>query len=980
MIGKTFSHYKILEKLGEGGMGIVYKAIDGRLDRYVALKFLPLHLNQTEDGKRRFVREAKTASALEHPNICTIYDIGETDDGQMYIAMPAYEAESLEKKIEEDSLSLDVSIEVAIQISRGLSKAHKREIIHRDIKPANILIGSDNQVTIVDFGLAKLAGKTLITKEGTTLGTVSYMSPEQTAGTDVDHRSDIWSLGVVLYEMLTGRRPFKGDYEQAVIYSIVNEDPVPIQTLNPEIPDDLAEIVNKALQKDPDKRYPSVDKVLLDLELFQRSKYNTASAFDLKTLLLYLKKPQVALGAAAVVVFLILGISWFLNQQASVRWATEEALPEIERLIEINWRDYTEAYELAEEAEQFIPNNNQLLEYIDITSVRLNITSEPDGASVFIKEYDSPNEEWSYLGETPIDSVRMPIGIFRWKIEKEGYEPVEAAATSWAVAIAGGDMLQANNFHRVLDEVGTIPDGMVRVSGNQTPVGQIDDFFIDRYEVTNREFKEFVDDGGYQTQDYWEHEFVKENQILSWDEAMSQMRDQTNRPGPSTWQAGTYLEGTDDYPVTGLSWYEAAAYAKWAGRSLPTGYHWGLARGEGSQMIQWPQLGGNAIFAPFSNFNGQGPVAVGSLPGYSSYGVYDLAGNAREWCWNPTSQGRLIRGGAWNSNSYAFAELRNAPPFNRSETNGFRTVQYMDPEKVPEAALSEMRIQLLADYIPKEPVSDEIFQIYKQQFAYDPTPLNSQVEESDTSAIYWDYYRVTYDAAYSNERIIGHLFLPKGVSPPYQTIIYFPGSAALFRTNSQNFQNYYEFPVFLSFLVKNGRAVFFPVYKGTFERGIGMNVMPILSSGNHAFTDYLIQIVKDYRRSLDYLETRSDIDNDKFAYYGMSWGGWMGTIIPAVEERLQANIILAGGMFSQGQPEAEQINYVTRVDVPTLMLNGRYDSTRPYDTSIKPMLDLLGTPDDDKKLVVYETDHIPPKVEYIKEILDWLDLYLGPVK
>ncbi|MDX1591333.1 MAG: dienelactone hydrolase family protein, partial [Balneolaceae bacterium] len=210
-------------------------------------------------------------------------------------------------------------------------------------------------------------------------------------------------------------------------------------------------------------------------------------------------------------------------------------------------------------------------------------------------------------------------------------------------------------------------------------------------------------------------------------------------------------------------------------------------------------------------------------------------------------------------------------------------------------------------------------------------------------------------------------------------VIYFPGSAALFRTNSQNFSEYYEFPVFLSFLVNNGRAVFFPVYKGTFERGVDMDVMPILSNGTNAYTDYLIQVVKDYRRSLDYLETRNDIDDQKFAFYGMSWGGWMGTIIPAVEERLKANILLAGGMFSQGQPEAEQINYVTRVDIPTLMLNGRYDSTRPYDTSIKPLFDLLGTPEEQKKLVVYDTDHIPPKVEYIKEILDWLDLHLGAV-
>jgi len=265
MIGKTITHYKILEKLGEGGMGVVYKAEDTKLDRFVALKFLPPHLSQAEEEKKRFIHEAKAASGLQHNNICTIHEINETEDNQMYIVMECYEGESLKEKIERGPLPVDEALDIVIQIARGLEKAHAKEIVHRDIKPANILITEDGVVKIVDFGLAKLAGRTVLTKEGTTLGTVNYMSPEQTEGADVDHRADIWALGVMFYEMLTGEKPFKGDYELAVIYSILNEEPEPLQKHNPTIPEELDTIVHKTLAKKPAERYTSIKNFLKDL-------------------------------------------------------------------------------------------------------------------------------------------------------------------------------------------------------------------------------------------------------------------------------------------------------------------------------------------------------------------------------------------------------------------------------------------------------------------------------------------------------------------------------------------------------------------------------------------------------------------------------------------------------------------------------------------------------------------------------------------
>jgi serine/threonine-protein kinase len=271
MIGKTISHYKIIEKLGTGGMGIVYKAQDLKLDRFVALKFLPPHLTSSEDEKQRFIHEAKAASSLDHNNICAIHEIDETEDGQLFISMAYYEGETLDKKIKEKPLPIDEAIGIVLQIAQGLATAHEREIVHRDIKPANIMLTKKGVVKVLDFGLAKLSTQTKLTKESTTLGTVSYMSPEQAKGEEVDHKTDIWSLGVIIYEMLTGQLPFKGEYESAVLYSIINDTQEPITGLRSGVPMELERIINKCLQKNSAERYQHVDELIVDLQGFKKS-------------------------------------------------------------------------------------------------------------------------------------------------------------------------------------------------------------------------------------------------------------------------------------------------------------------------------------------------------------------------------------------------------------------------------------------------------------------------------------------------------------------------------------------------------------------------------------------------------------------------------------------------------------------------------------------------------------------------------------
>ena len=264
MIGKTISHYKILEKLGEGGMGVVYKAEDTKLDRYVALKFLSPRALGTEEEMARFAREAKAAAALSHPNICTIHEIDDAD-GQTFIAMECVKGGNLKARIGAGPVEVADALDIAIQIAEGLAAAHKAKIVHRDIKPANIVVTPEGRAKIMDFGLAQMAGAAHLTRTGATVGTVAYMSPEQARGDDIDHRTDIWSLGVVLYEMVTGERPFRGARDQAIIYSILNNEPLPPAASRAGTPAALDAVVAKALAKNPTARYQSADELAADL-------------------------------------------------------------------------------------------------------------------------------------------------------------------------------------------------------------------------------------------------------------------------------------------------------------------------------------------------------------------------------------------------------------------------------------------------------------------------------------------------------------------------------------------------------------------------------------------------------------------------------------------------------------------------------------------------------------------------------------------
>jgi dienelactone hydrolase len=499
---------------------------------------------------------------------------------------------------------------------------------------------------------------------------------------------------------------------------------------------------------------------------------------------------------------------------------------------------------------------------------------------------------------------------------------------------------------------------MLRASGGPATVrGQtvvLDDYWIDRFEVTNRQFKAFVDAGGYRTRSYWSEPFTSGTRTLSWDEAMAAFRDTTGRLGPATWELGTYPDGQADHPVGGVSWYEAAAYAAFAGKSLPTAFHWYNAAG----------LGNYSDILVASNYGGKGSAPVGQYQGLGPFGTSDMAGNVKEWCSTASGARRFIPGGGWNEPSYMFTDLDAQAPLDRQPTYGFRCVKYI---KAPQAALNAID-QRARDFTQEKPVGDQVFEVIRRMYAYDRRPLKEAVEavEDDSQ---WRKETVSFDAGYGSERMRAYLYLPKNAAPPFQTVIHFPSGGARLAQSSR------QLPLrFLDFMIRSGRAVLYPIYLGTFERHTAVE------SGPNAERDLTIAWSKELGRSIDYLETRRDIDSGRIAYYGFSVGAVVGPILTALEPRFKASILLGGGVVDVTQPpEIEPINFAPRVHVPTLMVSGRQDFARPVETLQRPLFNLLGPPPDQKRLALFEGGHIPRLQDIIREMLDWLDRYLGPV-
>jgi predicted esterase len=770
----------------------------------------------------------------------------------------------------------------------------------------------------------------------------------------VDHCSDQFAFGVVLYEMLTGRLPFEGDSVNAIWSAVLISRPTPLRQLRPEVPAALERIVCRCLEKDPARRFPSMVHLAAELE-----RYGSPRARAGRRVVAFLKRPAGIATLAALP--LVLGAAgWLWSREANRRWAGREALADITRLTERG--DIYQAYRTALRAERYQPENAELQRMLSRITLPVPVNTDPPGAEVWVKGYSTPDAEWERLGVTPMKQ-RFPYAMMRWRIIREGYEPFEGAPFS---ADAIGALAQGIK----LDSVGTRPPGMVRIPGgvfatlpgahlpDELPAVQLGWFFFDRYEVTNRQYREFVDSGGYRKQNWWPATIRHEGTELPWREAMSRFVDATGRPGPSTWEAGGYPAAQADYPVGGISWYEAAGYCAFAGKSLPTVYHWFHALGQ-------DQLSDILLH---SNIDGEAKAPAGRFRGLSAYGTYDMAGNVKEWVWNSTGDSRYVLGGAWNEPGYLFKNLVAQPPMNREPTNGVRCARYPEP---PTSALMAP-IDPTYEYRQPPPLTGEAFSVLQGLYAYDKTPLDARVERVNDSLPNYRRETVSYRTAYGNDRMEAHLLMPRNGSPPYQAVIWFPGSDAFLLRSSESFASTYLF----DFIPRAGRVLVYPTYKAMYERA-----EPLVNTPS-AERDMTIRWTQDISRTIDYLETRSDIAARKLAFYGFSLGAMKGPVFTAIEPRFAASILLGGGFTPDiFRPEIHPASFAPRVRTPTLMINGRDDFLMPYELSEKPLFELLGPPPNHKRHARLDGGHIPTdRLAIIREVLDWLDRHLGSVE
>ncbi|HEX6309844.1 MAG TPA: SUMF1/EgtB/PvdO family nonheme iron enzyme [Longimicrobiales bacterium] len=675
-------------------------------------------------------------------------------------------------------------------------------------------------------------------------------------------------------------------------------------------------------------------------------------------------------GVAALAVWGIAVTGWLVTvgRSSASHWDVVTGLAEIERLV--GESKFEEAYAIAEQLDPRLDSDSVRAGMWAQVSVTAGIESDPSGARVFRRAYAPADAEWREVGRTPIDSVRLPLGVTRLRFELGGHRTHELAVPASRLPQLGVVELHGN---------GELPEEMVYVPGapaagayalfapglEQVAPVDVHDFHMARHEVTNREYREFVAAGGYTDRTCWPEPFVLDGRTLTFDEAMTHMRDATGRAGPATWDAGSYPRGRADHPVGGVSWYEAAAYACWRGMALPTVYHWFRAA---HPVATSPHV------VPLSNF-GDGPARVGSYQGVSWGGIHDLAGNVREWTQNAQGSGeaRFLLGGGWDDQPYAFNDAVTARAFDRSPMNGIRLTQYPDTTSLG-AARAPLTLAF-RDYRAETPVGDDVFELYRQMYAYDGVPLNARISATDTAEL-WIRQRVELDAGYGGERLTTFVFLPRDRAGPHQTVVYFPGSNVIYSRSNDDVSI-----GTIDFVLLSGRAVILPIFKGTFERGSELS--SDIQDTSNSWRDHMIAWSKDMRRSIDYAATREDLAVDQLSYLGISWGSAVAPVMVALEPRIRANVLIAGGLLmQQTQPIVDPFNFLPRVTQPTIMLSARYDSFYPLETAGRPFYDNLGTPSGQRKLVIYDANHGVlgyARNAIVRETLDWLDQYVGPV-
>lgn len=642
-----------------------------------------------------------------------------------------------------------------------------------------------------------------------------------------------------------------------------------------------------------------------------------------------------------------------------------EKLLELSRLRDAG--DYSAAFALASEIAPSLDPDLVNEEFWQEYSWAVDLNTEPQGATVYRQQIDAAEDDWEVLGTTPLRNVRFAEHEgYRLRFQLDGYRDVKVLQT----AIRGVDWRNLEPMNPVrLDTADTLPENMVRIPPFTEDLVEYAEFLMDRFEVTNREYEKFVLAGGYENRKYWVYPFVKDGEEIPWDEATAELVDRTGRPGPATWSGGTYPSEKGDHPVGGVSWYEAAAYAEFAGKQLPTETHRKAAM-RYFRHNSW-------LITPRSHFGGDGPRPVGEGRAMSTLGIFDLVGNVREWIWNPVDESsRGTKGAAWTDAIFIAGWVIPKSPWDRDATNGFRTIRSFETEEKLARLREPVEPRQSRDYRSEQPVGDAEFEIYKQLYAYDAFPLNAEIVGSEEFE-HWVRQEVRYDLPYG-ERGGAYIYLPKRGEAPFEVVGFWGGSGVLSNKSIDD-----QYIKAFDFIVRDGRAVALPMFKGAYWRddeNFSITHGALLDNpGGTRYRDYQVRWVQDLSRMIDYLQTRDDLNADRLAYYGFSWGGQTAPIALAIEDRFDAAVLNVGGLWDvyHFRPEIDPINFITRVRTPVLMLNGEFDIVFPLDRAQEPMFDLLGTDPGHKKHYISADAHMVSRDIMIRETLDWLDRYLS---
>ncbi len=1014
--GDKLGLFEVIRLLGIGGMGEVYLAKDLRLNRQVALKILPPNSITDPNATKRFLREAQAAASLEHTHICTIHEIGEEND-LSFIVMQFFEGETLAEKIKRSPLKPQEALRFALQIADALDEAHSHGIIHRDIKPANIIITPSNSAQVLDFGLAKKvlydpadsesSLKTFLSQPGLIMGTVSYMSPEQVRGGEADVRSDLWSLGVVLYEMLTGKTPFTGANSVEKLAAVLYQEPD-----QQDVPAEIAGILKKALQKAPEDRYQTADEMIVELkrqkqelDFEEQLKMHVSIAPGDKVLSEKMsqilsgqagrkissgkKKQAVKIGrmifSGVLAVALVFG-GWYLWKF----WRVMQAQENLRRMEELAKEEKNfEAYDLARQVEQVLPGNEKLAMLLPTISDSLSITSEPAGAKVYLRRF-SPDAngkfpQREFVGETPISDLRIARGQYVLQVEKEGFAIFERSI-SGTIPRIGGSFIESPplNLSVKLFENEKLPAKMVFVPGGdyslvnwsrptETKVA-LNDYFIDKYEVSNQDFKEFISAGGYLKKEFWKFPIRKDGRLITWEEVLREFKDKTGLPAPRSWSEQNFPAGRADHPVTDITWYEAAAYAEFRGKKLPTVFQWEKAARDGAfdaryNALPWGFIKQGETTDRRANFRGTGTMPVTEMEfGMSPFGCYNMAGNVSEWCVNQSPEGFVTSGGAWNDLTYSFGDYGEYPGIYSSNRIGFRCVLNSSDTQGDQGG-GVLPPAETPDY---QPSSESDFKVWLTHYSYDKTPLSAKITETlETN----DWRRETISfTGEDGEPAMAYLYLPKNFAKPLQVLHYVPPGDVV--RGLRPLPDSVE--MFLTPLIKSGRAVFTVVLKGYVGRPYPPNYSPPDNSTVES-RKQVVNWITDLRRGVDYLETRDDLDRQHLTFLGISNGANLGLLLTAVETRYKYSVFVSAGLEPQVKTwiaETNYINFASQSRQTKLIVNGRYDETFPYNSDARPLFKLLREP---KKIMTYDGGHIPTVEYFSTTVNSWLDETIGSV-